>query len=112
MPLLSVDANNLAGPLLRLAFREGMLHRAAVHVANADALLGDETLRATLADHRGPVFLADEAEWPAGETVIPLTVALPALPHSVTIWRDALAGVTPDAAAWAAALAGRYRLAP
>jgi AAA+ superfamily predicted ATPase len=112
MPLVSVDANNLAGPLLRLAFREGMLHRAAVHVANADTLLGDETLRTTLADHRGLVFLTGEADWPAGDQVIPLTVPLPDLPHSVAIWRDALAGVTADAESWAEELAGRYRLAP
>jgi AAA+ superfamily predicted ATPase len=116
VPLLSVDARNLTGPLLRLAFREGMLHRGAVHVAGVDTLRGDgplfATLTSALADHRGLVILTGESDWPADDQVVPLTVPLPDLAHSTAIWRESLAGVTPDAASWAEELAGRYRLAP
>jgi AAA+ superfamily predicted ATPase len=125
MPLISVDAASLTGlateseVLLRLAFREGLLHHAAVHVAGADVLRSDGALLATLAsvtaDYGRPVFLSGESDWPAdertfGDKIIPLSVPLPDLPRSAALWRECLAGHTPDAESWAAELAGRYRL--
>jgi AAA+ superfamily predicted ATPase len=116
MPLVSIDAARLTEPdaLLRLAFREGLLHGAAVHVAGADALAGPvlAALASVIADQGRLVFLTGEADRPAGlgDHVIPLAVPLPDLPRSTAVWRDCLAGHTPDAGAWAEELAGRYRL--
>jgi AAA+ superfamily predicted ATPase len=122
LPVVSVDAASLAGAgpepeaLLRLAFREGLLHGAAVHVADVDALRGDAarpllaTLTSALTDHSGPVFLTGETDWQASDHVIPIAVPLPDLPRSTALWRESLTGLTPDAGAWAGELAGRYRL--
>ena len=113
LPLISVDAANLdgddAGSVLRLAFREGLLHGAAVHVAEGDGPLS-ATLNPAMSGHRGLVFVTGESEWPAGEAVIPIAVPLPDLARSTAIWRESLAGHTSDAESWAQELAGRYRL--
>ena len=117
LPLLSIDAGGLgadAEALLRLALRDGLLHRAAVHVAGADALGGAESrpLLAAVAEYGWLVFLTGESEWGAcqtalGDGVLPVTVPLPNLTRSTAIWQDSLAG-HPEA--WAAELAGRYEL--
>jgi hypothetical protein len=116
-PLVSVDAASLGSDpetILRLAFRDGLLHGAAVHVANADTLRGDGTrpLTSAMADYGGLVFLTGESDEPAefGDQVIPLAVPLPDLARSTAIWRECLAAHTPDAESWADELAGRYQL--
>jgi hypothetical protein len=109
VPLISVDAANLGDDALKLVFREGLLHGAAVHVTGADTLQRD-ALMSAMAGHPGLVVLTGESEWPAGDAVIPLAVSLPDLPRSTQIWRESLAGHTPDAESWAEELAGRYRL--
>jgi hypothetical protein len=122
MPLVSLDAPSLTGAepeaLLRLAFREGLLHQAAVHVAGVDALRDDgarplrSALASAIADHGRLVFLTGESDVPTGlgDHVIPLAVPLPDLRRGTAVWRACLAGLTPDADAWAEELAGRYRL--
>jgi hypothetical protein len=117
LPLLSIGAGGLgadAEALLRLALRDGLLHRAAVHVAGADALGGAESrsLLAAVAEYGWLVFLTGESEWGAcqtafGDGVLPVAVPLPNLTRSTAIWQDSLAG-HPEA--WAAELAGRYEL--
>jgi ATP-dependent 26S proteasome regulatory subunit len=121
LPLVSVDATSLRAAtepeaLLRLAFREGLLHGAAVHVAEVDALREDTArpllaaLTSALSDHSGPVFLTGETDWQVSAGAIPIAVPLPDLPRGTALWRECLAGLTPDAGAWAEDLAGRYRL--
>ncbi|MFG2937615.1 ATP-binding protein [Streptomyces sp. NPDC048282] len=123
LPLVTVDAGSLTGPdgaiLLRLAFREGLLLGAAVHLAHADLLLTEEhrtllgALADTVADHGLPVFLTGASRWTAAPAELPVhtvEVPLPDLPRSTVLWRDRLAAHTPLAAEWAGELAGRYRL--
>jgi AAA+ superfamily predicted ATPase len=117
LPLLSIDAGRLgtdAEALLRLAFRDGLLHGAAVHVAGVDALGVDESrsLLAAVAEYSWLVFLTGESEWAAGQTalgdrILPVAVPLPDLARSTAIWAESLADHPP---AWAAELAGRYEL--
>jgi ATPase family associated with various cellular activities (AAA) len=123
LALVSLDAGGLTGPdaelLLRLAFREGMLHGAALHLARADALLRDEArpllaaLAAAIEDYRRLVFLTGESDWTGGDAGVgahSVAVPLPDLSGSITIWRHSLTRHTEDAARWAADLASRYQL--
>ena len=125
LALVSLDAGALTGPdadlLLRLAFREGLLHGAAVHLARADVLLRDEArpllaaLAAASGDYGRLVFLTGESDWTGGDAgvaVHQVAVPLPDLPRSITIWRHSLTGHTEDAARWAEDLASRYQLPP
>jgi hypothetical protein len=128
LALVSIDARTLTGPdaglLLQLAFREGRLHRAAVHLAHADMALREETrpllaaLAAAVQDCDRPVFLSGESHWTGGTLgvgVHPVAVPLPDLARGTAIWRRGLAAHTADPAEaerWAAELAGRYRLPP
>ncbi|GIH14151.1 ATP-binding protein [Rugosimonospora africana] len=115
-------------PDWRLVFREALLHRAAVHVAGADALIrpggpnGLDPLVTAAAELGWLVFLSGESAFAdqgavrgtaAGDVVVqPVVVPLPDVPRSVEIWHHALAGHTPDARHWAAELAARFRLTP
>jgi hypothetical protein len=125
-PLLTVDIGAF-GPeadpplLLRLALRDGRLHDAVVHVAGVDLLRGEEhrptaaALASAVGEHGRTVFLSGEGEWPAGRLLLDDPVPEVAVPspdtgRSATIWRAHLDAYTPHAAAWAAELAGRYRL--
>ena len=115
----------LTGPdadlLLRLAFREGLLHGAAVHLARADVLLRDEArpllaaLAAASGDYGRLVFLTGESDWTGGDAGVAVHRS-PCLcrtcPRSITIWRHSLTGHTEDAARWAEDLASRYQLPP
>lgn len=117
LPLLSIDASRLgtdSETQLRLAFRDGLLHGAAVHVACVDTLGADESrsLLAAVAEYSWLVFLTGESEWAAGQIalddrVLPVAVPLPDLARSAAIWEESLAG---HPQAWAAELAGRYEL--
>ncbi len=129
VPLLVVDAETLvqqgpeAADVLRAAVREGLLQSAAVHVAGVDALHEAAArpllaaLETAVAEFGWLVFLAGAALWTvppgfAGALVHTVEVTLPDVPNSTGIWRRRLAGRTPDAPAWAAELAARFRLAP
>jgi AAA+ superfamily predicted ATPase len=108
MPLISVDAGRLAGDLLPVALRDGLLHGAAVYVGGVDAVRPESVL-AAVAEFGRLVFLGGEAEWTAGG-VVPIEVPVPDVARAAGIWRDSLAAVTRDGGAWAEELAGRYRL--
>jgi AAA+ superfamily predicted ATPase len=129
VPLLTLDVRALApqdaeaGETIRAALREGLLQGAAVHFAGADTFLDDAArplltaLLGAVADFGRLVFLTGESTWTsapefAGAFVHPVPVALPDVPRSTEIWRRCLIGHTPDPQAWAAELAGRFRLAP
>ncbi|MEC4018800.1 ATP-binding protein [Streptomyces sp. H27-D2] len=109
--------------LFRPAFREGLLQQAAVHLADADALLRDDarpvlaSLSAAVDDFGWLVFLTGESGWTgeaefADALLQPVAVPLPDVPRSTTLWRRALAGHTADPAAWAAELAAVFRMSP
>ncbi|MGW2826962.1 ATP-binding protein [Streptomyces sp. NPDC001443] len=123
LPLVSVDLGSLTGPdgafLLRLAFREGLLQGAVMHLDHTELLSGREhrtllvALADTVADHGLPVFLTGARQWTAGPAEPPVhavEVPLPDLPRSTALWRGHLAAHTDRAADWAGELAGRYRL--
>ncbi|MGH3901563.1 MAG: hypothetical protein ACRDTA_25575, partial [Pseudonocardiaceae bacterium] len=129
VPLLTVDAAALlaqgteAEGLLRLAFREGLLRGATIHLEHADALTRDTAhpllrfLAATVTDHGGLVVLSGEEPWAAGDVFAglpfqPVALPVPDVPLRTAVWRRTLAGRTPDAAAWAGQLGARFRLTP
>ncbi|MGW3287106.1 ATP-binding protein [Streptomyces sp. NPDC001002] len=122
-PLVGIDARALVGhdgpELLRLAFREGLLWGAAVHLAHVEILLAEENrallsaFADTVADYGLPVFLTGTSPWAAEATELPvhsMDVPLPDLPRSTALWQDILGTRTEQGADWAGELAGRYRL--
>jgi AAA+ superfamily predicted ATPase len=132
-PLLALDADRLSsGPedaatLLRLAFRESLLHQAPLYVSPARAFVREgeaaPALRRALAQavetYGWLVFLAGDAPWHDRETFERVRFYSAALPlPSVAVrrhaWTQALGMLLPDTPAeeHAGRLAERYRLTP
>ena len=114
-PLISLNGATLADhdaeSLIRLTFREALLHDAAVHIADL-APHHEPALRTAVDEYQRLVFLTGEAEWPGSLRVHPVAVPLPDVDRATVIWRQQLAAHTGDAARWAAELANRYQLSP
>ncbi|MEU9671667.1 ATP-binding protein [Streptomyces bobili] len=109
VPLLQVDLADRTD-LVRVAVREALLQRAAVHLsAQTAAAWSAHLLRTAVADFGWLVFLTDGnlGELP-GVVVHRVTVPPPAPTHRAAAWREALGGNEE----WAAELAGRFRLLP
>jgi hypothetical protein len=129
VPLLTVDAEARPGSyaeqeeLLRLAFREALLQGAAIHLADADGLAGEDarpllrSLAASVREHEGLVFLSGASPWWAmdafpGAGFHTLTLPVPDAPARTAVWRRCLTGHTGDPASWAAQLGAQFRLTP
>jgi hypothetical protein len=127
-PLVTLDAKALlrSGPdyerLLRLAFRESLLMRAAIYLEDAQALLGEEagpqlTLVARAAAEYGwLVFIGGEEPWSrpgvfSDASFYSVGLPMPDATRREAAWRRSLSGhQVPDS--WAGELAGQYRLTP
>jgi ATPase family associated with various cellular activities (AAA) len=127
IPLLSIDAEVLASRrpdaegLVRLAFREGLLQQAAILLERADALLQEaarpllQSLATAVAEYGWLVLLSGRAPWTArdafaGALFQTLSLPLPDGAARATVWERTLTGRTPEPQAWAAQLAGQFRL--
>lgn len=127
-PLVTLDVKALlhSGPdferLLRLAFREGLLMRAAIYLQDAQALLGEEagpqlTLVARTAAELGwLVFIAGEEPWSRpgvfrDASFYSVALPMPDATRREAAWRRSLSG-HPVPESWASELAGQYRLTP
>jgi hypothetical protein len=113
--VLRLDLAASGAEHIRPAFREALLHNAALHLAGADVLHRDDTLLAAVvaavADFGWLVFLTGESRWAgpadfAGARFHPVAVPLPDLPRRTAVWHSVLNGQKN----WAAELASRYRL--
>jgi len=131
-PLLVLDLEMLrtreadATAALRVAFREGILHHAALYIEHVDALLeveGDNVAwRTALAQcvktFGGLTFLAGQRPWSAQglfdtATFCTVEVPLPDVPQRQAVWTEALARLDAQAdPVWACELADRFRLSP
>lgn len=130
--LLYVDLDLLltqeseAEKLLRLAFREGLLLRAALYFDHLDRLMGDEPkarvilklLARVMADSGWLAFLAGEKPWHPQdlfESMVFQSIAIP-LPDMVlqtNLWKQSLENHLPTAdETWANQLANQFRLTP
>ncbi|WP_435592820.1 ATP-binding protein [Nocardia sp. bgisy118] len=121
---VAVDAHAAeSARLLRLAMRDGLLHQAAVLVAEADVLVHNENhallaaLSTAIADFGWLVFLTGSSEWAGGDelggvVVQPIALTLPDIARSAAIWRYHLSGQFSDTPAWAEQLAVRFHLPP
>jgi Winged helix domain, variant/ATPase family associated with various cellular activities (AAA) len=127
--------------LLRCALRDARLRGCAVHLGRADALWGEQAraVRSALDEDAAEVAAEDAAvgaaeepavgttgllvlssgprSWPhdaapARGEVASVAVAAPDTAARAAVWRDALAGRSPQPAVWARTLAARYRLGP
>ncbi len=114
--VLRLDLAASGSEHVRLAFREALLHNAALHLAGADVLDRDDALRAAVvaavAEFGRLVFLTGESRWTgpaefAGARFHPVAVPLPDLARRTAAWRSVLNG---HPASWAEELASRYRL--
>ena len=128
-PLLSVDLDLVLSqgpetePLLRLAFREGLLLQAGLYIEHADALLQPaarpalKALTMAIAESGWLVFLAGWEPWTLCGTFASclfqaVELPVPPVPLRTVAWSQGLAGRAPEAGAWAAELAAQFRLTP
>jgi len=127
--LLQIDAELLlakgsqAEHLLRLIFRESLLHQAALFVERAEALLQEtarpllNALQVAVTEYGWLVFLSAAHPWidPSGFpgcTFHSTALPLPAVPICAEVWERTLKQETPEAASWAMQLATQFRLTP
>lgn len=127
--LLTLDAQLLlsfgveAPDLLRLAFREGLMQQAVLHLKRADSLLQDaaqpllHAASTAIAEYGWLVFLSGEAPWILRESFPEclfqsVELRMPDVPARAEAWRYHLAGQMPDTASCVSQLAGRFRLTP
>jgi len=125
--LVTVDVRELlrrgedSEHLLRLAFREALLMRAAIYLEHAEALFAESeaalaTLARLVAEYGWLVFMAGEHPW-SGSTVFKdvlfssVAIPMPDAELREAAWATNLA--RHDAPpSWASELAGQYRLTP
>ena len=126
--LVSVDVRSLLRQgqdfehLVRLAFREALLMRAAIYIEDAQALLGEEAevqlkqVARTAVEYGWLVFLAGDKPWTRPgvfKDALFGSVALP-MPDAImrrAAWAEKLAPHR-EPETWAAELAGQFRLTP
>jgi hypothetical protein len=118
LPVLRLDLTVASADHVRPAFREAVLHHAAVEIAGAitDDAAMFAAVRAAVADHGSLVFLTGDTPWTgpadgfAGARFHPVTVPPPDLARRAASWRHALAAHVTEPDGWALDLAARYRL--
>jgi SpoVK/Ycf46/Vps4 family AAA+-type ATPase len=127
--VLTVDATLLAarGPdaegLLRVAFREGLLQGAIVYLKNVDALQIDSSrallkaVEVAVSEFGWLVLLSSLSPWArtpefGGATFHSVALPIPEVPVRTAVWERCLEHQTSEAKAWAAELAGKFRLTP
>jgi len=112
-----------AQTLLKPIFREAVLMQAGLYLDNAASLLKEDNrpmlkvLSGLAAEYGWLVFLAGHHPWmPEGTfkdcLFHAIELPVPDVPLRQAAWARALRDHTPDAASWAAQLAGRFRLTP
>ncbi|MEV8509053.1 ATP-binding protein [Actinoplanes sp. NPDC051475] len=123
LALLTVDASTPATTpdLITIAVREARLRHAAVCLTGPDAAPDDgrpllAALAGALHDLGGLAVVTTIEPW--RDTALPgipvheVTLALPDVPRSIALWRDALSTRTPESRTWAGELAERFRFGP
>jgi len=113
------------GSLLRLAFRDGLLLQAAVHIRNVDILFEDrksqavlKTLAKVINEYGWLTFLSGEKSWPVkglftGVLFHEIDIPFPEVQLRETIWATVLKNLGINTqSTWVNQLAQQFRLTP